>query len=149
MPRFSDEAWEYIQDCKGNKIIGGNYRNKRGNAGKSGGMKTASDYMTKKQLRAMNGEVQTYRLGSPMSWEEFDAMPDDLKVMYIKKLRKQFNVPDEELAVAMGVELWKFVSCLKTIKLSPNHLETDDRNWYSTDDHGRFQTWWIISERSE
>lgn len=149
MPRFSDEAWEYIQDCKEKKTIGGNARHKKVHSGKRGGMKTASDYMTKKQLRAMDSEVKTYRLGSPMNWEEFSAMPDDLKKMYIKKLRDKFNVPDEELAVAMGVELWKFVSCLKSISLTPNHFGTDDRNWYGTDDAGRFQTWWIISERSE
>lgn len=144
MPRFSDEAWDYIQDCKEKKITGASYRNKRGNAGKSGGMKTASDYMTKKELRAMNGEVQTYRLGSPMSWEEFSTMPDDLKKMYIKNLRKKFNAPDEELALAMGVELAAFTEGLKSIKLSPRVCE--DRSWYDTDDHGRFQTWWIVIE---
>lgn len=147
MPRFSDEAWDFIEDCKEKKIIGSNYRNKRGNAGKSGGMKTASDYMTQKQLRAMNGEVQTYRLGSPMSWEEFSAMPDDLKKMYIKKLRDKFNVPDQALAVNMGVEIQKFAECLKSIKLSPRMAK--DRSWFGTDDNGRFQIWWIVSEEEK
>ncbi len=147
MARFSDEAWEYIQDTKEKKNIGSNARNRRGHTGKSGGMKTASDYMTKKQLRAMDGEVQTYRLGSPMSWEEFSRMPDDLKKMYIKKLRDKFNVPDQALAVNMGVDIQKFAECLKSIKLSPSMAK--DRSWFGTDDNGRFQTWWVISERSE
>ena len=147
MARFSDEAWEYIQDCKEKKTIGGNARNKKVHSGKRGGMKTAADYMTKKQLRAMDGEVKTYRLGSPMSWEEFSTMPEDLKRMYIKKLRKDFNVPDEMLATVMGVDFQKFADYLKSIKLSPRFSE--DRSWYDTDDYGRFQTWWFISERSE
>lgn len=149
MPRYSDEAWEYFQDTNEKKHVANSASHRRGRNGRRGGMKTAADFMTQKQLRALDGEVKTYRLGSPMNWEEFNAMPNDLKVMYIKKLRKQFNVPDEELAVAMGVELWKFVSCLKSIKLAPNHWGTDDRSWYGTDDHGRFQTWWVISECCE
>ena len=147
MARYSDEAWDYIQDCKEKKALGGQARYRRGRNGKSGGMKTAADYMTQKELRALDGEVKTYRLGSPMSWEEFSTMPDDLKNMYIKKLRKNFNVPDEVLAMVMGVDFQKFADCLKSIKLSPRFSE--DRSWYDTDDHGRFQTWWIISERSE
>lgn len=149
MARFSDEAWDYIQDCKEKKALGNQARYRRGHNGKSGYMKTAADYMTKKQLRAMDSEVKTYRMGSPMKWEEFNAMPDDLKKMYIKKLRKDFNVPDEELAVAMGVDIWKFVACCKSIKLAPNHIGTDDRAWYGTDDCGRFQTWWRITEEEK
>ncbi len=137
MPRFSDEAWDYIQDCKEKKITGGSARN----------MKTASDYMTQKELRALDGEVKTYRLGSPMSWEEFNAMPDDLKKMYIKNLRKKFNVPDQALAVNMGVDISKFTECLKAIKLSP-HM-ANDRSWFGTDDSGRFQTWWIVAEEEK
>lgn len=147
MARYSDEAWEYIQDCKEKKTVGNNARNKKVHSGKRGGMKTAADYMTKKELRAMDGEVQTYRLGSPMGWEEFSRMPDDLKKMYIKKLRDKFNVPDQALAVNMGVDIQKFAECLKSIKLSPSMAE--DRSWFGTDDNGRFQTWWVISEEEK
>lgn len=147
MARYSDEAWEYIQDCKEKKNIGNNARNKKVHSGKRGGVKTAMDYMTKKQLRAMDGEVKTYRLGSPMGWEEFSSMPDDLKKIYIKKLRDKFIVPDEVLADAMGIDIQKFKDCLKSIKLS--QLSCTDHSWYDTDNNGRFQTWWIISERSE
>ena len=145
MAWYSDEAWDYIQDCKEKKFTGGSARSKRGHAGKRGGMKTASDYMTKKELRALDGEVKTYRLGSPMSWEEFNAMPDDLKKMYIKNLRKKFNVPDEVLAVSLGVEVANFAKCLKTIGLS----SCSSLDWTNTDDYGRFNTWWVVSERSE
>lgn len=145
MARLSEEAWDYIQDCKEKKFTGGSARNKRGNTGKRGGMKTASDYMTKKELRALDGEVKTYRLGSPMSWEEFNAMPEDLKKMYIKNLRKKFNVPDDILAVSMGVEVADFVKCLKTIGLG----SCSSTDWTSTDDCGRFNTWWVITKEEK
>ena len=35
----------------------------------------------------MSGECKSYRLNSPMSWDEFKAMPDDIKITYIKLLR--------------------------------------------------------------
>lgn len=149
MARFSDEAWEYIQDCKEKKILNHSASKKKVQSRRGGRMKTASDYMTSKELRALNSEVKTYRMGSPMKWDEFSEMPDDLKKMYIKNLRKKFNVPDEELAASMGVDIWKFVSCCKSIKLTPKHLNTDEQNWYGTDDHGRFQTWWVISEEEK
>lgn len=145
MAWYSEEAWDYIQDCKEKKFTGGSARSKRGHAGKRGGMKTASDYMTKKELRALDGEVKTYRLGSPMSWEEFNAMPDDLKKMYIKNLRKKFNVPDEVLAVSMGGELTEFAKCLKTVGLSS--FGSDD--WGNTDDCGRFGTWFIATKEEK
>ena len=147
MARFSDEAWDYIEDCKEKKALGNQARHRRGHTGKGGGMKTAADYMTQKQLRALNSEVKTYRMGSPMNWEEFSTMPDDLKKMYIKNLRKKFNVPDEVLAMAMGVELAVFTEGLKAIKLSPRTSE--DRDWYGTDDAGRFQTWWVVVEEEK
>lgn len=50
----------------------------------------------------MNGEVKSYRLNEPMSWSEFKAMPDDIKVDYIKLLRQKFNVPGKNIAAMMG-----------------------------------------------
>lgn len=147
MAWMSDEAYDYYEDCKEKKFTARSARNRRGHTGARGGMKTASDYMSKKELRAMNSEVVTYRMGAPMNWTEFSTMPDDLKKMYIKNLRKKFNVPDEELAISMGVDIHKFNGCLKSIKLSP--CSSSGYDWYNTDNCGRFQTWWIISERSE
>ena len=144
MAWMSDEAYDYYEDCKDKKFTARSARNRRGSRG---GMKTAADYMTKKQLRALDGEVKTYRMGSPMSWVEFQTMTDDLKKMYIKNLRKKFNVPDEALALAMGVELTEFAKCLKIIKLSPRN--SDGYDWYDTDDNGRFQTWWITAEEEK
>jgi hypothetical protein len=144
MAWMSDEAYDYYEDCKDKKFTARSARNRRGHTGSRGGMKTAADYMTKKELRAMNSEVVTYRMGAPMNWYAFSTMPDDLKKMYVKNLRKNFNVPDDVLAMAMGVDFQKFADCLKSIKLSPRISE--DRSWYDTDDCGRFQTWWIVVE---
>jgi hypothetical protein len=146
MAYFSEEVQDYMEEKREQKKLANGARHRRGRNGKGGAVKFTSDYLTNKQLRAMDGECVTYRLGAPMGWAEFSRMPDDLKVMYIKKLRKNYNVPDDYLAMAMGVDIPEFNKCLAKIRLSPRVGNPD---WYGTDDHGRFRTWWVISERSE
>ena len=50
-----------------------------------------SDNMTKKEMQAMNGEIQTYKLSEPMTWQEFRAMPDDIRRQYILGLRERYD----------------------------------------------------------
>lgn len=148
MAYLSDEMQDWYDDCREKKHTARSAKNRRGQ-GRRGPAKLPSDYLTQKQLRAMNGEVATYRLGAPMNWYEFNNMPDDLKVIYVKKLRKLYNVPDEELAMAMGVDILEFQTCLHKLKLNPRHAIEGDYNWYDTDDNGRFHTWWIVSEEEK
>jgi hypothetical protein len=59
--------------------------------------------MTKKEIKAMSGECQTYRLNEPMKWDEWKAMPDDIRCDYINLIRKRFKAPDTAIAEMMGV----------------------------------------------
>lgn len=145
MAWMSEEKHEFIQDTKEKRFTARSARNKRGHTGKSGAMKTASDFMSKKERDALNGECKTYKLGAPMTWSKFIEMPDDLKVMYIKSLRKKFNVPDLDLATVMGVDISEFAECLKSIKVKPFTVP----DWSATDDCGRFLTWWRNSEEDK
>ena len=52
----------------------------------------------------MSGECKSYRLNEPMDWKEFKAMPDDIKVTYIKLLREKFDVPDCEIYRMFGTD---------------------------------------------
>lgn len=142
MAWLSDEAYDFYDDLKEKRFTARSARNKRGNNGRNGAVKTASDYMTQKQLRALNGECVTYRLGAPMTWEEFVAMPEDLKAMYIKKLRKEYCVPDDILSSSMGIELDTFEKTIKSLKLSPK--KNDD--WNNTDYCVRFLSWWVVTK---
>ena len=115
MARMSDEKYTYIQDCKEKKSVGVSAFKARTHCGKGGRVKLPSDFMSKKELNAMNGECKSYRLNAPMSWEEFKSMPDDLKAVYIKGLREKFGVPTTILAERMGcceATLGKYLRCL-------------------------------------
>lgn len=50
----------------------------------------------------MSGECKSYRLNEPMAWKEFKAMPDDIKVTYIKLLQQKFGVPFIYIGKMMG-----------------------------------------------
>jgi hypothetical protein len=64
--------------------------------------------MTKKEIKAMSGEVKSYRLNEPMNWKEFKAMPDDIKVSYINLLRQKWNAPDSHISKMMGTNVCSF-----------------------------------------
>ena len=100
---MTDEKFVYTQDVRDKKITARSARNKRTHNGKGGAVKFPSDYMTKKEINAMNGEVKSYRLNEPMNWQEFKSMPDDIKVSYIKLLRAKCNVSDRAMAEMFGI----------------------------------------------
>lgn len=110
MPWMSDEKYLLMQDTKEKKITARGARHTRTHCGKSGAVKFPSDYLTKKELKAMSGECKTYRLNDPMTWDEFKDMPNDLKISYIQALRAKYDVPDKYIAEMMGV-------CTKTLSL--------------------------------
>lgn len=101
---MNDIEYEFVTDSANKKNIARSARSTRTHNGKRGAVKFPSDYLTKKELRAMNGEVISYAsLKGPMSWEEFKALPNDLKKVYITFIREKFGAPDKYIAEMFGV----------------------------------------------
>lgn len=100
---MTDEKFTFIEDVREKKKTASGAKHKRTHCGKGGAIRFPSDFKTKKELNAMNGEVKSYKLNDPMSWAEFKAMPDDIKRTYITALRKKYNVPDAKIFEMMGV----------------------------------------------
>lgn len=95
---MTDEKYVFISDVKEKKDIGRSGHNKRTHTGKGGRVRLPSDYLSQKERNAMNGEVKSYRMNDPLSWAEFKAMPDDLKINYIKMIRSAYGVSDNFMA---------------------------------------------------
>ena len=102
MAWYSDEEYELRQDCKEKKSIAASAFKQRTHCGK-GGCTLPHEFKTKKELKAMNGEVKNFNLNKPMYWDTFKSMPDDLKKEYINGLREKFDVPDMKIAEMFGV----------------------------------------------
>lgn len=99
---MTDEKYTFIEDVREKKKTATGAYHKRTHCGKGGAIRFPSDFMTKKERDAMNGEVKSYKLNAPMSWAEFKAMPDDIKITYITALHNKFNVSDTKLAEMFG-----------------------------------------------
>lgn len=98
-----DEEFVFMSDVREKKRTATGAFHKRTHAGKGGAVKFPYDFLTRKELNAMNGEVKSYNINSPMTWTEFKDLPDDIKIIYIKLLREKFDVPDARIADTLGV----------------------------------------------
>lgn len=100
---MTDEKYTFITDVTEKKRTARGAFNKRTHNGKRGGVKFPSDYMTKKEKNKMNGECKIYTMNAPITYAEFKKYPDDLKIKYVTRLRKMFDVPDTAIAEMMSV----------------------------------------------
>ena len=62
-----------------------------------------SDYMTKKERDAMNGEVQSYNLSKPMKWEQFKLLTDDIKREYITSIVSKYDPQQSAISQMLNV----------------------------------------------
>lgn len=77
--------------------------NRRTHAGKGGRVRMPSDYMTKKERDAMNGEVQSYNLSKPMKWEQFKLLTDDIKREYITSIVSKYDPQQSAISQMLNV----------------------------------------------
>lgn len=131
---MKDEEYVFISDVREKKTTARSARNQRTHNGRRGRVKLPSDFLTKKELKAMNGEVKSYKLNDPMKWQEFKSMPDDLKVTYIKLIRQRYNPYDASIAEMLGVHKVTFSKEVKRLNLGvgKNHGGTklwDKEGW--------------------
>jgi DNA-binding transcriptional regulator YiaG len=128
MAWMSDEQYELMQDTREKKSTARSAFNTRSHCGKSG-CNFSYEKLGKKELAAMNGEVKSFRMNDPMTWEEFKDLPDDLKVIYVKALRKKYNVTDGALAEMFGVHRSLLYRWFRTLNLLGGDDAKGNRKW--------------------
>lgn len=102
--RMNDYEYEFMCDSRDKKITARSARSTRTHNGKRGSVKFPSDYLSKKEIKAMSGECIKYAsLKKPMTWTEFKELPNDLKKEYIAFIRERFGAPDKYIAEMLGV----------------------------------------------
>lgn len=115
---MKDEEYLYRSDVREKAITARSARRTRTHCGKGGAVKLPSDYLTRKELNAMNGEVKSYRLNDPMTWKEFKMLPDDVKVLYITQIRSKWNTPDNEIAKMLGICKETMIRCVTDLGIN-------------------------------
>jgi hypothetical protein len=115
MAWYSDEEYLFRKDSIEKKITARSARSTRTHNGRRGPVKLPSDFMTAKEIRAMNGECKSYPMNKAITWDEFKSWPDEHKVTYIRLLREKFNCPNNALAEMFDVHpttLNGYLKCL-------------------------------------
>lgn len=136
---MKDETYLFFSDMKEKKTTARSARNKRTHCGKGGRVRLPHDNLTKKELQKMNGECKSYRLNDPLTWKEFKSMPDDLKITYIKLLRKKFNVPGKSIAEMLGTSWCTYSKEINRLGISEGkHSRGRCTKW----DKEGFLAWW-------
>ena len=150
MALLPDEQYVMISDSIEKKKIAHSSHNRKTHCGKGGRVKFPSDYLSKKELKAMNGDVKSYNLNRPMTWEEFRSMPQDLQIMYIKKLRNEFGVPDIVLGKAMGICKSSFSKAMRELNLSLGRSAgAKGKQWLDSEKSLKFFEYWNKFENKE
>lgn len=138
-----DEQYIFLIDTAEKKRIARGSHNKRTHCGKGGNIKFPSDFMSKKEREAMNGEVKSYNLNKPMVWKEIRKMPRDLQITYIKKIRNNYDVPDAVLAESFGLSQSYISQVLSNLGLGSGlNAGGKRRGWRKSEKAKRFYAWW-------
>ena len=87
---MDDGKYLFISDVKERKTIARNSRYKK-NGCKSKKCTLPSDYMTRKEIAAMNSECITCDFNKFYTWSEFQKFKDSTKIDYIESLASKYN----------------------------------------------------------
>lgn len=88
---LSDEEYIYRQDIKEKKSAGrGAFYKKNGSKSKKCSL--PSDFMSRKEIKKLSGECNSWSMKEFYSYKEFKKMPDDLALQYVNSLINRFNI---------------------------------------------------------
>lgn len=98
---MTDAEYIFMHDAKDKKSIAASAYRKRID---SRGCKLPFESIPYNKRSKLNGEVKTVaNLDRPMKWNELKALPDDIKVKYIMRLRELYHADYPHIAVMLGV----------------------------------------------
>lgn len=62
-----------------------------------------SDYLTRKERDAMNGEIETYNLNAPVAWKTLRKWPEDIQKQYFQTIDEKYRPNAAMYAEMLGV----------------------------------------------
>ena len=104
---MTDESYACIEDIRDRKRVARGIHNKRTHNGKGGRVKTPSDYLTRKERTAMNGECISYRLNEPLTWEVLKTYPKDIQKQYLELIRNRYHPTKQAVQSMLGINEYR------------------------------------------
>ena len=90
---------------------------KRVSGAKSKKCSLPSDNLTKKQIKALSGEVTTYNISQAMTWEDFKRLPDDIAKLHLEYIVNTYRPTAKAIADYFGVHPVYLSRCLKARRI--------------------------------
>lgn len=112
---MNEDRQDYFKAIAEQKKIGNSAANKYR---KGGAIRLSTDWMSDEEIVAQSSEVKTYNVKKPLKWAEFKKLPQDLKIVYIKRLRAIFGISNVRLAELFGVSAWTVQQKVKELGLA-------------------------------
>lgn len=130
---MTDEAFVLKQTNQERKRVG------RGAFAKKGGSKSKkcslpTDYMTRKEILKMNGEIETYKLNVPRKWEEYKQLPTDIRKAYLENLFGKYCGTETAVAKMFGVSR-------KTLRIERGKLGIENAGRNGKPTEAEYATW--------
>jgi hypothetical protein len=91
----------YEEVRRGKELAKGSRHRKNGS--KSRKCSLPSDRLTEKQRKKLNGDIMSYQLKQPKTWEQFKAMPVDIQQEFVMCLQSEFNIGTAQFAAMFGI----------------------------------------------
>lgn len=88
---MTDAEYLFKQDIKEKKAAGRGAFHKKASVKGPRGCRMPSDYLTRKEKNAMNGEVVTWSPKAYYAWEEFKAFPNNIQHDYLKAMCEKYE----------------------------------------------------------
>lgn len=92
---MTDAEYLFRQTEKERKRIARGDKNKVRGGGKT--VKMPSDYLSRREREALNGEVKTYKKKDFYTWQEFKELPSDLKVAWVNSIINRYGAGVETI----------------------------------------------------
>lgn len=93
---MTDEEYLFRQTEKERKRIARGDKNKVRGGGKT--VKMPSDYLSRREREALNGEVKVYKKKDFYTWQEFKALPNDLQVAWVNSCINRYGAGVETIS---------------------------------------------------
>lgn len=91
----------FNQTAQERKRLGYGDKHKKRQGGRY--VRLPSDYLTRKERDAMNGEIETYNLNAPVTWRTLRKWPEDIQKQYFQTIDEKYGPTAAMYAEMLGV----------------------------------------------
>ena len=98
---MTDAEKVFNQTVQERKRLGYGDKHKKRQGGRY--VRLPSDYLTRKERDAMNGEIETYNLNAPVAWRTLRKWPEDIQRQYFQTIDEKYGPTAAMYAEMLGV----------------------------------------------